>query len=291
MSQLSFIFPTDSNNSIQTYSYIFRNFKIIPADKRDVLFDCANISFIKPLGLNLLSAMIFSFISNGNKVLIKLPNNEAVVKYLRDQGFFSEFNIEAAGEISIGTTRGTSASLKRLQDVMDASYLDSIAYWICRNSDIPLTYAEALIRINLVELINNVFDHSESPIGCYISAQAYPRMDWLILSILDFGIGIKRSLQPHYPELSSDVDAIRKALEEGVSSKKHERRPRGVGLTVIKDFLAVDQRGNLEIISYTGLYHSGGGTKTLDVPLRGTCVNLYINARASFESDEADIWS
>lgn len=291
MSQQSFVFPSDSNNTIQTYSYILRGFEIVSTDKRDVLFDCSNVNFIKPLGLNLLSAMIFSFISNGNKVLIKLPNNEAVVKYLRDQGFFSEFNIEAAGEISIGTTRGTSASLKRLQDVMDASYLNSIAYWIWRNSEIPLPYAEALVRINLVELINNVFDHSESPIGCYISAQAYPRMDWLILSILDLGIGIKKSLHPNYPELDSDTDAIMKALEEGVSSKKHEKRPRGVGLTVIKDFLAVDQRGSLEIISYTGHYDSRSTPKTLEVPLKGTCVNLYINARASFESDEADIWS
>ncbi len=91
--------------------------------------------------------------------------------------------------------------------------------------------------------------YSQSSIGCYISAQAYHKQNQLSLSILDFGIGLLNSLKPFYPDIKDDVEAINKAVLEGVSSKrKLEKRVRGVGLTNISGFLK--NRGSMEIISY-----------------------------------------
>ena len=257
-----------------------------------ILIDCENIQFIKPFGLNLLAAMMFYHLRNGNKVFIKIPLSSDVRKYLTDTGFFQEFKIE---QDQVTTApRSTSVALKRLEQI-DGTYLDNIAQWLNYNGDIPLRVARDLVSISLLEAINNVFDHSHSPIGCYISAQAYHKVKQLTVSILDFGIGLFNSLKPFYPDIRDDCDAISKAVLEGVSSKrKIEKRVRGVGLTNISGFLL--RRGAMEIVSYKGYWfqrHDGViETKTLVCPLKGTCVNLYIDKQSIIDivGIEEEIW-
>lgn len=286
-------FPSQSVNEISHYLSLLSEFnETLNITKGNILFDCEDIQFIRPFGINLLSAMIFYHLQHGNKVLFKGPKDSSVHKYLLDQGFFQEFNIEQEHVTSM--PRSTSVALRRLEGV-DGTYLDNIANWLNYNGDIPLRVAQDLVSISLLEAINNVFDHSQSSIGCYISAQAYHKQNQLSLSILDFGIGLLNSLKPFYPDIKDDVEAINKAVLEGVSSKrKLEKRVRGVGLTNISGFLK--NRGSMEIISYKGYWfqnHEGTiNTRMLSCPLKGTCVNLYIDKQSILDISDMgeEVW-
>lgn len=286
-------FPVQADNSVFSYSTLVCEFNdSLSIVNESILIDCENVHFIKPFGMNILAAMMFYHIQNNNKVFIRIPRDPDVRKYLTDTGFFQEFKVEQDQVTSV--PRSTSVALRRLEEV-DGTYLDNIARWLYFNGDIPLRVAQDLISISLLEAINNVFDHSHSQIGCYISAQAYHKVNLLTLSILDLGIGLLNSLKPSYPDIQDDCDAISRAVIEGVSSKrKIERRVRGVGLTNISGFLL--NRGSMEIISYKGYWrqkHDGTiEKKTLICPLQGTCVNLYIDKQCVLDivGIEEEIW-
>lgn len=283
----------DNSPSSRAYDTIFAQFDDnYDIEHSEVRFDCRHIKFIKPFGMNLLSSMLYLHLMKGNRVLVRKPESSSVYDYMADQGFFDEFNI-TSGEVS-HIPRSTSARLKRLHE-MELAYLDNITAWLAGNMAISPITAGDLVKINLIELINNVLDHSESEIGCYISAQAYPGNSILMLSILDLGVGFYRSLKPLYPEINDDSDAIEWAIREGVSSKRdRETRPRGLGLNNISGFLL--GRGSLEIASYTGYFNQmqDGQIKKsfIRTTLRGVCINIYLDVDAIIEeeTEDVDLW-
>ncbi|MCC6347774.1 MAG: hypothetical protein IT388_11350 [Nitrospirales bacterium] len=259
---------------------------------KKIFFNCEEIQFIRPFCANLLSAMMLSHLKRGTAVFIKIPHDQSVLNYLKDLGFFDEFVINQ--EKVTCTPRSTSVALKKLESV-DGTYLGNITEWLSYNANIPSQVAQDLVSINLLEAINNVFDHSQSEIGCYVSAQAYHRENRLILSILDLGIGLFSSLKTVHPEIKTDTEAISRAVLEGVSSKRTvEKKVRGVGLTNISGFLK--GRGEMEIISYQGYWKQQRDgaivIRDLSCSLRGTCVNLSIDKQSVLEIVDLDegIW-
>ncbi len=247
------------------------------------------------MGLNILSAFISHYLRLENNVHIKEPKRIEVNQYLERQGFYEHFNITNKG---LSSSKNTSVTLRNLYE-MEGNYLTDIINWITSNSKIDSTNAYDFVQINLVEIITNVFDHSKSEIGCYISAQAYNKKHQLSLSIVDLGIGFLESLKNSYPALENSIDAIDKAIEEGTSSKKGgEIKSRGLGLNNVSGFLR--NRGNLEIISYDGLWkQDNNGTvkkTTLDFSFKGVCVSMtiqeekIININAEDEEYRVNIW-
>lgn len=80
----------------------------------------------------------------------------------------------------------------------------------------------------LSELCTNIYDHSTpgGEVRGFIAMQAY--RDAVKFAVMDLGIGIPKSLRPHYAELE-DSALIQKAFEPGVSARQTEAR--GLGLT------------------------------------------------------------
>jgi anti-sigma regulatory factor (Ser/Thr protein kinase) len=246
----------------------------------ELIFDCSAVQFFRPLGLNLLASMISKTLQDGVRVRITLPHQRTVREYLHDQGFHQAFHL--AGDHMQSVVRSTSVSLRRM-DQLEYTYFEDVVSWLAGNSSLPRRSIEDTVKINLTELINNALDHSHSPIGCYISAQAYPHEAHLEFAILDLGIGFLGSLQPVFPDLTSHIEAIQRAVQEGVSSRARiERRTRGIGLTIIRDFLL--SRGRLEIISHDGYWKQDKGglitRGTLPFAFPGACVMLDIDQRA-----------
>jgi len=109
---------------------------------------------------------------------------------------------------------------------------------------------ESLV-MSLNELMNNAFDHSESQIGCLVCAQAYPAKRTIRACLMDFGMGIRKSLSRNVKwqkKIKNDVDAIRLAIREGVSSIEGSR---GLGLARLEDFLKINE-GEMIIVSGNG---------------------------------------
>jgi anti-sigma regulatory factor (Ser/Thr protein kinase) len=71
------------------------------------------------------------------------------------------------------------------------------------------------------ELTDNVLVHSQSPVGGFVQVSTFQRNKKRIMFIVaDAGIGIPNSLRQGHPELTSDVDALDKAIREGVTRDK-----------------------------------------------------------------------
>jgi hypothetical protein len=108
-----------------------------------------------------------------------------------------------------------------------------------------------VLRLNWVELFNNVCDHASSPVQGYCFTQHYPNRRQLVTAVCDFGIGIPTSInslwQKQQKPRLADTDALRAALRKRVTTRSTPRN-RGFGL----DSLTTSLRalgGELTIVS------------------------------------------
>jgi hypothetical protein len=138
-----------------------------------------------------------------------------------------------------------------------------------------------------LELMNNVSDHSESPVGGYVMAQYFPVKRKIQFAVADRGIGFLENIQLKFHEISNEKEAIHKALEKGVTSTKpkmygHERNA-GFGLYAMFKILQMTG-GKFIIISNDTLIHyhdENYTTKKLSEPWKGVVV--------AFEFDQSYI--
>ena len=220
-------FPEQCENDLQCYRRVINDYwKSIDATDHDVWFDCGDVRFIRPLGGNILALLIRSLLQGSRKIFFTFPNNRSCRKYLENQGFYKEFHVE--NNVIEATSRPTSVGLRRIQS-FDPLYLEEIALWLNRNSILPQKVIDDAVKITLSEVIYNVIDHSQSSIGCYVSAQAYPQEGRLQFSVADIGIGFLATLRDRYKDLRNNEQAIELAVQSGVSSKSRDRNA-GAGL-------------------------------------------------------------
>jgi hypothetical protein len=163
-------------------------------------------------------------------------------------------------------------------DEFEGDYFLKVSYWLKRNSALSLEEIQGVINVPLPEMINNVLDHSQSPIGCYICAQAYPQGGRLLLSVVDLGVGFLTTLKNRYPYLTCEAEAIDLAVQPGISSKSTVRNA-GAGLDVIRGFLQ-HYSGEFEIISNNGRWFQNAegqcATRTLPFAFPGTSISVIL---------------
>ncbi|MDT7043309.1 hypothetical protein [Candidatus Nitronereus thalassa] len=272
-------FPRQCQNDINIYRTtveLYYETKKNPGDR--IIFECGDVGFFRPFGLNLLASFIYEFLrENPENVYLTLPKNPKVVEYMKNQGFFDYFRVPHLGANVTYEPLSTSVAIKRLE-YLDYSYFEKLGDWLYSNCPIDLEIARAIVNTPFVEVINNVFDHSKSPIGCFSCAQAYPREKRLIISVLDLGVGFLSTLKPAFPHLESEVDAIEHAVGEGVTSKTE--RHGGSGLWILSGFLETCG-GKLEITSGNGFWSQNmdGVLAKTKIPfdLPGSCINISID--------------
>jgi hypothetical protein len=131
------------------------------------------------------------------------------------------------------------------------------------------------------EMMNNVVDHSLSPIGGYTMAQYYPTTQKIQFSIADKGIGFLENVK-FKQNVNDEVEAIEKALEKGFTANKANQlygsayRNAGYGLYVMSEIIK-QVGGKFVIISNNGLYRynalsNNTEKKILDYSFNGVLV-------------------
>ena len=270
-------FPKQCSNDISDYKGVIHVYRqLINAPEQDVLFDCGDMSFVCPMGVNILALLIQSLSRQvSRKIFFTPPNNNSCGNYLDNQGFYKEFDIQ--NNIITVAPLNTTVGLRRIKN-FEPLYLEEIALWLNRNSDLPQEAINDAVKITLSEIINNVIDHSQSPIGCYVSAQAYPGEQNLMLSVADLGIGFLGTLHARYKNLKNDKEAIALAVQSGVSAKSRGGNA-GAGLDILSDFLG-RYAGDFKIISMDGVWHQspdGIVNDTIPFSFPGTCITIILN--------------
>jgi hypothetical protein len=129
------------------------------------------------------------------------------------------------------------------------------------------------------EIIDNVFNHAESPTPAVVYAQHYPKEHRLRVAIADQGRGLRASLSERF-QLFSDGDAVDKALERGVTRNPDVGQGNGMAGT-----LAISEAngGTMRVATGNVQFEKKAGAKhrfhMCGVEVPGTTVELSLDTR------------
>ncbi len=224
--------------------------------------DLSKVTFIDPWGIALLCLNIAENHNNPAFDLI-LPSNNDSLHYLK-RAHLDEFLVEL-GLIkfaklfeSVHINERDNLNIQEIyhcptKDIFGAR-LDKFLK-MYRNFGLGDSQAQYMTAI-IGEVGNNVFDHNLGnwPLdvtGAIIMGQRFPKQKELEIIVADAGIGFKQSLRRKDPNLKDQVEAIKLALQKGVSGRIEEDR--GNGLKYVQDWTFNTLSGMIKIQSYDGL--------------------------------------
>jgi hypothetical protein len=212
----------------------------------DLTFDFSECTFIKQNGVAFLAGLACHIRKNGGVVSIDESTvTPKVMMNLAQNGFLKE--ITGRSEPWDGNSVPLMQSFPHDINSIE-KYLED--KWIGRGWIHTSNLLSGKIIGNVLELYENAFEHSFSDIGVFACGQRFPKRNELILTIIDFGIGIPQSLNEYFKESEESFDGdfrLEKAFQDGFSTKKKDQ-PRGIGLDLLKEFIQKNH-GQMDIYS------------------------------------------
>lgn len=128
----------------------------------------------------------------------------------------------------------------------------------------------------IAEIAENVYFHAESTEGGFAAAQSWPKKSLIEVAIVDLGRGVRRSLMenPAYADIEDDEDAIRRAMQLGVTATP--QRNTGQGLFSAARLL--EGNGGRVLVRSGSAYVYDGARKESGIshPFPGTLVAMTI---------------
>jgi anti-sigma regulatory factor (Ser/Thr protein kinase) len=221
--------------------------------------DLRGVTFIDPYGMvGLLEIGELCMLEDIKKTVL-LPRSSEVLRYLERMDFFSHakryFSLDPMQPPATGSA-GESDVLLEITPIERANDIHYIVSRVEERSQAILAkhlrYDGKAINgfiVALSEICQNIVEHSENKGFVGVQKYRYPSLGRNIvkIAVMDAGIGFRRSLSGRF-KLTSDLEAIEKALLHGAS--RHEEEGRGHGLAAAKRFIEQWQ-GRLSIRSGT----------------------------------------
>lgn len=151
--------------------------------------------------------------------------------------------------------------------------LDRVMNLILRQLEADRATLKA-VEWSLGEIMDNVVNHSQSPVGGFVQATAYKGSNLVEFVVADAGIGIPRSMN-----IYNHAEAIRQAINEGVTRDKSQNAGNGLYGSYQ---VATLSGGQFEINSLRGVLFCKENQGEIEnhvnpVPYRGTSVRCGIN--------------
>ena len=204
-----------------------------------IILDVRNIEWVEPLATLVLVAFLEERIRKECLSLKKLHYlADSINPYAAHIGFYKALSIPegkaigaASGNLQylpitkIKTSELQREACKNNKPIVE--YLEKEAYCIgaILSSKIKMNDNSDSIGYIIFEMLRNIIEHSGSDCIWY-SAQVWQKKNQLEIAIVDTGIGIKESIESNaiYRAHRSNIDAIKFALEPGVSKSYKPRR-------------------------------------------------------------------
>lgn len=219
--------------------------KIFPTifNQQESNINLANLSWIEPIGLASIS--IYKKLT-GKKILS--PNEFSVRKYIELMGIDTEYNKPRYKDTYIPLVKLTRA---------DAEYtaqkvVSKILQYTPIDDPIDKKDFNDYTRYMVLEIINNIIDHSHTQAHAICSLQGYKDSRCQV-AIADGGIGFLQAMQVKYPNLKNEAEALELAIQyevtgSGITMYGSTTKNIGVGLYFVTEI--IKRTGNtLKIIS------------------------------------------
>ena len=211
--------------------------EIAPAEH--FTFDFGRLTKVRPFGMLRTACAIRDFITEySGRTIFDMRHrpedfyNGQAIGYAAHMGFFQACGLDH-GNAPGGEQRPNYVPITyrdrselmcgaRMNKPLVITISDNLAFSLLRRTHGALYKA---VAYSFREIIRNVAEHSESESFGYC-AQYWPSKEMVEIALVDTGIGLKRSLEnnPHLT-VASDRDAIKFALDPGVSGKVYEGIP------------------------------------------------------------------
>lgn len=104
-----------------------------------------------------------------------------------------------------------------LQRIKDSKEIAPFVSSVMELLELEDTEVADAVKYSLVELLRNVVQHSRSRIGGLACAVYFPNKGIVDVVVTDIGCGIRAALRGAYPEINSDLKAVKFALMPHVS--------------------------------------------------------------------------
>lgn len=249
-------------------------------------------SFLEPMDILILTEFIIFQLNEKVEINLRVDNKK-VKEYLEAIGLF-EFcssNYQEPNELKEIASYSAMPLRRVNRETMNYYIGRTQAYFqtLCDRKDL------GMLDITLSELINNVYDHSNSPIDCYVFSQYYPQKGQIKLVVGDLGFGIPKTVNNYFSnkgtETVSQEDAVRWALKLNRTTQSMPHNA-GRGLDTVCSFVTVNN-GSWKLFS-GNIKMMGNGAKNLffSNPIEnfiGTVIEITIIVHNLEELETVDI--
>lgn len=270
------------NDKLGDFDCLFQFWQQVNNDCSEVVFDFSHCFFLRQNAVAFLGGLARLIESRCGRVTFDWNTlRKHVGMNLRQNGFMYAFK---AGE---EPWQGNSIPYRedRYQD-RDGLVYYLAEQWLGRD----WVHIGQLLRSIIVgtawEIYANAFEHGQTDIGVFSCGQDYPKLGELILTVVDFGVGIPYNVRVFQDntDLSAD-EALKWAFLEGTTTRRGGVTG-GIGLDCLKRFVKIN-KGKLEIFSHDGYVTIDENQETYQNQqtfFGGTLVNITLKCDESYYS-------
>jgi hypothetical protein len=182
------------------------------------------------------------------------PNDLSIRNYLRDIKIreFCQRNYQQSQELEAIDSVSAFPIWRVEKQYLNEYIIKVSAYFNLIDPTKDFTIFEQAIA----ELVNNVYDHSQSDLGAYIFIQYYPDRKLIETTVADLGVGIPFSINNYYRKSGiralNDQECLLLSLKPNFTTQSIPQN-KGKGLDNVRSFILANQ-GTLLIYSETGFY-------------------------------------
>lgn len=256
----------DINTSFSCYNQFTDLYNKI----KDFEFSSINIDLQKWFGANMSAVLggILDKISNKNTITISSTNIN-IINILKRNFFLANYGYGIEPD-----RNGTTIKYLKLKPSESRYFNSYIMNDLLSQPNLPQMSSKLKKKIaeSIYEIFVNAQTHSCSDF-IYTCGQFFPHKSKIEFTIVDMGLGFKKTINKNFDTSLSSIQAIKWALKDGNTTKKDI--PGGLGLSVLTEFIKLN-KGKFQIISDDGFYELGTSERTefLDNPFPGTIVNM-----------------
>lgn len=174
-------------------------------ERENVDLDLSKSGFLAPWALCLYAQYMLNLKEvHSNKISLTVNTESRVGHYAIMAGLG---DLLSPGKYR--TPPSIDKNMAPLRRIIGSEELPPFADEVIRLLDIGDDEINAAVRYSFIELMRNVVQHSKSPGGGLAIAQYYPKSELVQIVVADAGLGIQTTLARKYPELDTDLKALK----------------------------------------------------------------------------------
>lgn len=257
-----------NRGTLEQTNELIHAFNLADRETAPVDLDCGPVTLFGPFGVTLIAAIIAVRRRDGRQTRVLPSNDEEVTHFIREVGL---------DRFALGEQTGVGTLEIREMHALDPTYTRHVTDMLVRGVQGVTQENSYPIELCLNELLQNVFEWSESLIGCTVLTRWYHKTRSVRLTVVDLGIGIPAALRRRIRELQrhSDAEVIEAAVTQPRLTSRDNKRG-GIGLKLIREVVCDNLGGSLTVLSHTAkLVWRGAKARRSRIPgFRGTAIEI-----------------